>query len=238
MTSSYAQWKEWQKDDFGEIDREQANYFALELTTSGISSVRSLTIGELGFGNGAFAGWVRAAGGTWIGCEAMPELRAKAEEAGYKVMAPGVTFSSFCGAGTLDLVVAFDVIEHLTLDAIRSFLGDANEALRPGGWILLRFPSGDSPFSGAIYRGDMTHHSLLGSSAIRQLALDAGLQVCQIRSPILPITGLGLVRAARRTAVRFAQVVAFAFIKNVLMQNGGAVISPNMVVVLRKGVSQ
>lgn len=234
MTACYPRWKGWQGAEFGRFEPEDALYFAQELRASGIASVVGLRIAELGYGNGAFAGWVRKAGGHWIGREAIPELQKRAVEAGFDVIASEAGFSSVCGPEQLDLIVAFDVIEHLELDAIRSFLVEATEALRPGGLLLLRLPSGDSPFSGAIYRGDLTHRTLLGSSAIRQLAIEAGFEPWQVRSPSLPICGLGPVRAARRLAVRLAQMLVFSFVRKVLMGNDTAVLSPNMIVVLRK----
>ena len=234
MTDGYARWKGWHGADFGHFEPQDALYYAQELRASGITSVVGLRIGELGYGNGAFAGWVRKAGGHWIGREAIPELQKRAVEAGFDVIASEADFSSVGGPEQLDLIVAFDVIEHLELDGIRCFLSEAKQALRPGGLLLLRLPSGDSPFSGAIYRGDLTHRTLLGSSAARQLALEAGLETCQIRSPVLPVCGLGPVRAARRLAVRLAQMLVFSFVRKVLMGNDTAVLSPNMIVVLRK----
>ncbi len=234
MTNSYAGWKGWQGADFGQFGPEDALYYVQELHASGIASVLGLRVGELGYGNGAFAGWVRKAGGHWVGREVIPELQRRATEAGFDVIASEVDFSTACGPEKLDLIVAFDVIEHLEIDAIRSFLGEAKEALRPGGLLLARFPSGDSPFSGAVFRGDLTHRTLLGSSAARQLAMEAGFEVCQVRSPALPVWGLGPVRAARRMAVRLTQTLAFSFVRHILMGNSGAVVSPNMIVVLRK----
>jgi SAM-dependent methyltransferase len=169
-----------------------------------------------------------------VGREAIPELQQRAAQAGYEVIASEADFSNVCGPGKLDLIVAFDAIEHLELDAIWSFLGEAKEALRPGGLLLVRLPSGDSPFSGAIYHGDLTHRTLLGSSAVRQLAIEAGLEAFQVRSPALPVWGLGPVRAVRRMAVRLMQTLAFSFVRHVLMGHGSAVVSPNMIVVLRK----
>lgn len=234
MTDCYAGWKGWQGADFGRFAPEDALYYAQELHASGIASVRGLRVGELGYGNGAFAGWLRNAGGHWVGREAIPELQQRAAQAGFEVVASEADFSNACGQGKLDLIVAFDVIEHLELDAIRSFLDEAKEALRPGGLLLFRLPSGDSPFSGAIYRGDLTHRTLLGSGAVRQMAMEAGLEVCQVRSPALPVWGLGPVRAARRMAVRFTQTLAVSFVRHVLMGHDSAVVSPNMIVVLRK----
>jgi len=234
MTDCYVRWKSWHGSDFGRFGPEDALYYAQELHASGIASVLGLRVGELGYGNGAFAGWVRKAGGHWVGREAIPELQQRAAQAGFEVIASEADFSNVCGPGKLDLIVAFDVIEHLELDAIRSFLGETKEVLKTGGLLLVRSPSGDSPFSGPIYHGDLTHRTLLGSSAVRQLAMEAGLEVCQVRSPALPVWGLGPVRAARRMAVRLTQTLAFSFVRRVLMGHGSAVVSPNMIVVLRK----
>lgn len=238
MTDCYVGWKGWHSSDFGRFEVEDALYYALELNASGITTVLGRRIGELGYGNGTFAGWVRDAGGHWVGRESIPELQQRAVQAGFDVIAADSSFSSACGSAQLDLIVAFDVIEHLELDAIRSFLNDAKEALRPGGLLLVRLPSGDSPFSGLIYHADLTHHTILGSHAARQLAMEVGFETWQVRSPALPVWGLGPVRATRRLAVRFMQALAFSFVRNVLMGDGSAVLSPNMIVVLRKEEAQ
>lgn len=234
MTDCYSAWKGWQGADFGRFETEAGIYYAQELHASGIASVLDLRVGELGYGNGAFAGWVRKAGGCWVGREAIPELQQRATQAGFEVIAAEADFSNAFGSGKLDLVVAFDVVEHMEIDAIRSFLVEAKDALRPGGLLLVRVPSGDSPFSGAVFHGDLSHRTLLGSSAARQLAMEAGLEVSQIRSPVMPVRGLGPVRAARRMLVRLAQALVFSFVRHVLLGNGSAVVSPNMIVVLRK----
>jgi SAM-dependent methyltransferase len=238
VTDCYVGWKGWRGSDFGGFEREHALYYALELRASGITTVAGLRIAELGYGNGTFAGWVRKAGGHWVGSEAIPELQQRAVQAGFDVIAADSSFSRACGSSRFDLIVAFDVIEHLELDAIRSFLADAKEALRPGGLLLVRLPSGDSPFSGLIYHADLTHRTLLGSSAVRQLAMEVGLDVCHVRSPVLPVWGFGPVRAVRRLAVRLIQTVVFSFVRHVLMGDASAVLSPNMIVVLRKEEGQ
>ena len=232
VTDSYMSWKGWSAADFARVDIEDSLYFQAELRASGIRSVAGLRVGELGYGNGTFAGWVRAAGGHWVGRETIPELRARAMANGFETIAPELGYSRAWGEGSLDLIVAFDVVEHLSIDAIQSFLRESHAALRPDGLLLLRLPSGDSPFSSAIFHGDLTHRTLLGSSAVRQLACSSGFVVKQIRSPVLSTAGYPLVRRVRRVAVRMAQMVTFGFIRNFLMANEGAILSPNMIVVL------
>jgi SAM-dependent methyltransferase len=231
----YMEWKGWEGKAFGQLDPEDTLYFPKELRACGVESLQGLKVGEVGFGNGSFAAWVRQHGGQWVGREANPALRQRAASGGFQVIGEGESFSSCFGTGQLDLVVAFDVLEHLDLDTIRALLLEVKEALRPGGIFLFRVPSGDSPFSGAIFRGDCTHRTLLGSSAVQQLALEAGLEVRQLRTPVLPIAGLDPIRRLRRAVVRSAQVIVFGFIRNLLMAQPGAVVSPNMLVVLRKG---
>lgn len=237
MTDRYIEWKDWGAGDFGCCGADQQVYYLQELRASGIGSVRGLRVGELGYGNGPFAGWVKKAGGSWVGREAIPELQQRAIDAGFDVIAPDVALSRLWGPDSLDLIVAFDVIEHLEVGAIRSFLDEARKALRPSGLLILRLPSGDSPFSSAIYRGDLTHRTLLGSSAVRQLAGEIGLEVSQIRSPVLPMSGHGVIRVVRRAAVRAAQALVFGFVRTVLMGNASAIVSPNMIVVLRRSAA-
>jgi SAM-dependent methyltransferase len=235
MTDHYMEWKGWEGRAFGQLDPEDTRYFPSELRACGVESLQGLKVGEIGFGNGPFAAWVRQHGGHWVGREANPALRERAASAGFQVIGQGESFASCFGAGELDLLVAFDVLEHLDLDSIRAFLLEAREALRPGGILMFRVPSGDSPFSGVIFHGDCTHRTLLGSSAVRQLALEAGLEVRQIRPTVLPLSGVGPLRLLRRALIRLSQIVVFGFIRDVLMSQPSAVVSPNMVVVLRRG---
>lgn len=233
MTNSYVEWKGWGEGDFGTVTAEQALYYAAELKLSGIRKLSGLRVGELGFGNGDFAGWVRYAGGQWVGREVITILQQRARRAGFEVAGIDEGWETF-GHESFDLIVAFDVLEHLDVPGIEQFLLEGKSALKPGGAIIFRVPSGDSPFSGAIFCGDLTHRTLLGSNAVCQIAKKIGFKIHQIRSPALPVFGLGTLRAARRLFIRSVQKIVFVFIRFVMMGNSSAVVSPNMVVVLHK----
>ena len=134
----------------------------------------------------------------------------------------------------IDIVVAFDVLEHLDVVEIKSFLLDAFMLLRQGGTVLARIPSGDSPFGRAIFHGDITHRSALGSSAVRQLAAQTGFQVTDIGPPQLPILGVGVVRAIRRSSIRLAQIIVGLFVNFVFHDGQRCVITGNLVFSLKK----
>ena len=59
--------------------------------------------------------------------------------------------------GCLDLVVCFDVFEHLSHDTCAQWFAEIHRVLRPGGRLIGHVPNGLSPFSGSVYRGDLTH---------------------------------------------------------------------------------
>ena len=161
VDDSYSVWKGWCAADFGLVNSEEALYFERELQATGIAQPAGLRVGEIGYGNGSFAGWARRGGAQWIGRETSQVLQARAVEAGFEILTPEASLSDTWGGGALDLIVAFDVVEHMSLSAVRSFLAEAKAALKPGGLLLLRTPSGDSPFVSAIYCGDVTHRTLL-----------------------------------------------------------------------------
>lgn len=58
---------------------------------------------------------------------------------------------------SLDLVVCFDVFEHLSHDTCAQWFAQIRRVLRPGGRLIGHVPNGLSPFAGAVYWGDLTH---------------------------------------------------------------------------------
>lgn len=237
MCQVYLTWKAWSDRGFGQYSDEQALYYDLELRRSGLHNLCGLRIGEFGYGIGDFAGWVNDRGGDWLGLEIIPELLKRAASAGYAIVCPPATFSGAAGPEKLDAIVAFDVLEHLEVQEIRDFLTDARIALKPAGLLLARLPCGDSPFVGAIYYGDLTHRTLLGSSAVAQLALETGFELCQCRPPSFPLYGFGPVKTFRRIVVHGINTLVYWGVRNLIMGKSEAVISPNMWVVLKRSGS-
>jgi SAM-dependent methyltransferase len=58
---------------------------------------------------------------------------------------------------SLDLMVCFDVFEHLSHDTCAQWFAQTRRVLRPGGRLIGHVPNGLSPFAGEVYWGDLTH---------------------------------------------------------------------------------
>jgi SAM-dependent methyltransferase len=231
----YREWKGWDPASFGVFSPATAAYYEAELARADVRPGTRLDILELGFGNGSFAGWTRSRGFGYAGTEVIPELLAHAESAGYRVYGPGSEPAFIqLGIESVDLVVALDVLEHMELSDLEVLLESIHRALRPGGRLLARVPSGDSPFGRAPQHGDLTHRLALGSSAVRQLAVRHGFVVEDIGPPRLPLFGVGLRRAARRALLLTAQKSIGWIVRMAFHHGEPLVITSNLVFVLRK----
>ena len=230
----YRAWKSWETQTFAKCDDESAAYFASEVAACGLCDLSGARILEIGFGNAEFATWVTLRGAHYTGFEVISELVELGRARGFNTFLADVPIVDVIAAESLDLVVAFDVFEHLEIEELRSLLQDAKLCLRKGGHLMARMPSGDSPFSRAIQHGDLTHKTTLGSSAIRQLALTAGFEVMAVRAPSFPLKGGGWRSFHRRLAIATSRALIYRFVSLVLMGGGDPVLSPNMLCVLRK----
>lgn len=230
----YGEWKGWSGGTFGVCDAATARYFAVEVAMAGVEPVAGRRVHEIGFGNGEFARWCIEAGVTYSGTERLDELVAAGVALGFDVHSEARRLQALCGVNSLDAVVAFDVFEHLDVGDWHEVLAQCLACLRPGGVVLGRIPSGDSPFSRAIQYGDITHKVVIGSSAVRQIAGRCGFEVLQVREPAFPLRGRGIVSVLRRAMVAAARAAVFPILRTVFLGNRQAVLTPNMVFVLRK----
>lgn len=230
----YDNWKGWSPRDFGKCDPALAHYYCFELMQSGVKLAAGKLVFELGFGNGSFAGWAKGQGASYIGTETIVSLVDAGRARGFEVYLDEDTLHALPAPGALDFAVAFDVFEHLTLVEMREILGRFHVCLRPGGKVIGRVPSGDSPFARAIQHGDLTHRLTLGSSAVRQLAAEAGFDVYSIREPAFPLRGAGILSFLRRSAERAVRAGVYPIVAKLFMGGGTPVLTPNLLFVLIK----
>lgn len=231
---AYGAWKDWRPEEFGKFAPEDARYFEVELARAGIAVDNGTRILELGFGNGKFTGWARARGADYRGTELSERLVALARENGIAAFPATLDLATVLAEARYDCVIAFDVMEHLSVEEIARLLQAVRDALKPGGRFLARVPSGDSPFAGAIQHGDITHRSVIGSGMMRQLAAQSGLDVAGIREPALPMSGMGIRRLLRRSLVTLTRVVIAKVLTMAFYDNQPRVMTPNMLVILER----
>lgn len=229
VQQDYLLWKGWKTEDFGGFTASDAIYYAAELKRAGIYSGRIL---ELGFGNGGFAAWAKDQGRfEYRGAEMDAELVARARRAGFNASDAGADWSE---PNSLDAIVAFDVLEHIALAELPNLFASVQNSLKSGGRFVARFPSGDSPFARHIQHGDMTHRTVIGAGMVQQLAMGAGLNVIEIRAPVLPVWGLGLRAAVRRAGVLMLRAVIARILRIAFFDNIPHIITENMTIVLAK----
>lgn len=74
-----------------------------------------------------------------------------------------------------DLILAFDILEHLDVADLVDMARALGGALRPGGRVILQVPNGLAPFN-EILHGDVTHKRGFTAKSLRQVCLIGGLE--------------------------------------------------------------
>jgi SAM-dependent methyltransferase len=172
--SDYARWKGWRPERFAVVKSRDAKYFDWHVRRAMGGRDERLKVLEIGFGNGAFLGWTRRRGHDVVGTEIDLTLCDLARSAGFRV---GAAIDEVTDHAPWDLVVGFDVLEHVPSAELPGFLQVLASHLSPGGRMLFRFPNGESPFGLIRQFRDTTHVSILGVSRMRQVVMPLGLEV-------------------------------------------------------------
>jgi SAM-dependent methyltransferase len=231
LDKAYVSWKHWEDGGFGKFTPEEARYFAAETSLNTVPAPRVL---EIGFGNGSFLGWIKSLGCEVFGIESNPLLVARAGG----LLGPDRAFDALEDmrlsrlAGRISHVIAFDVIEHIPVEALSGVLQRIRNLLAPNGRLIVRFPNGDSPFGRISQHGDPTHVTTIGRQKLEYLARSAGLKILEIRAPALPILGSGPGAAARRLLIKVGRALFERVIGLMYLQGRCIPLDPNYVAIL------
>lgn len=180
-SEAYVSWKHWDEDgSFGVLTSGDIQYFDREFRK--VAADRTpLRVLEVGFGNGTFLAYGRSRGWNMVGTELSPEQLAAGSAAGFTVFAADRL--SDIEDGAYDLVVGFDVLEHIPENDSAQFLTQLRQKLTVGGRMLLRFPNVDSWLGNHLQFGDPTHVTALGYHKVTYFAAAAGLRIAAFRAP-------------------------------------------------------
>jgi 2-polyprenyl-3-methyl-5-hydroxy-6-metoxy-1,4-benzoquinol methylase len=138
---------------------------------------RNAQILELGCGSGALLHVSRQAGYLNIkGVDLAPDQIALAERLGISGVHLGDAIETLKATETasLDVVIAFDLVEHLPDDLLIRFVDEVSRVLRTGGSLIIHTPNGESPFCSRMRYWDLTHARAFTRNSIRQLLLSSG----------------------------------------------------------------
>ncbi len=167
---------------------------------------RTARILDLGCGHGALLHFAREAGFVHLaGVDGSAPQVAAARALGIEGVREGdllVTLRDMT-EGSVDVVVAFDVVEHFTRDEVLDLVDAVLHVLRPGGRFIAHVPNGESPFHGRVLFGDATHESAFTQRSISHLLLASGFSRVECFEDRPTVHGLkSAVRAALWRAIR------------------------------------
>ncbi|MCA0449620.1 MAG: class I SAM-dependent methyltransferase [Proteobacteria bacterium] len=138
---------------------------------------RAAKILELGCGHGALLHFARLKGYTNMqGVDGSPAQVAAARKLGIDGIREGDLQSALRETqnDSLDAVILFDVLEHLTRDEILDTVDAIHRVLKPGGRLILHVPNGASPFGTLMIYSDLTHEIAFTPESLAQLFLASG----------------------------------------------------------------
>lgn len=98
----------------------------------------------------------------------------------------GLDYLSSTADATFDVILAFDVLEHLTRPQLLRTCREMVRALKPGGRLLLCVPNGGSPLHLPVLWGDITHERPYTEASLTQVLAPLGFERIEA-SEIAPV---------------------------------------------------
>lgn len=230
--SSYLTWKRWEEKKFGILKRSGRIYYDAEIKKTGLKKRVALRVLEIGFGNGSFLTYAKQKGWDVVGVEINNDLVETASRYGYDVVcAESLAEFSDCD---FDLVVAFDVLEHIGPKDLPNFFKEVARVLKNNGVLLARFPNGDSPFGLMNQNGDLTHVTAMGSGKVRYLASTAGAEIVYIGPEAQPLFDGNIGHLVNRSIARPIKWLTNLLVNFVFLPRANvSFCSPNLVAAIR-----
>ncbi len=180
----YLSWKDWESSNFAELSAKDKKYFALEIGKTKRNFEANSRVMEIGFGNGRFLRFAKENRWEISGTELNEALVRTAKKHDFNVFQTEslVEFDT----AAYDLIVAFDVLEHIPQDKILPFLFEIKRILKPNGYFIARFPNGDSPLGLSHQNGDVTHITFIGSEKARYFVCKLGVELIYVGGEAQP----------------------------------------------------
>ncbi len=217
---NYEDWKDWSELNFAEASVEENLYFSKLRKIFKLSN--NLDVLEIGYGNGSFLDFARTIGWNISGVEAIPELINRASRNNFEV------FTNIDDVqNRYDLIVAFDVLEHIESEDLIIFLTNIKKCLKPNGAFIFRTPNGSSPLGLANQHGDATHINIITESKMHYWANSANLNLNYYSGDIFLIYNGKMLKTPFRLIKRILQILTEGIVRWVFSPQSKGILSSN-----------
>jgi len=225
----YVNWKNWEADSFAKTSKLEEAYFNNIFKL--LKLKKSSKILEIGFGNGSFLGYAVSQKFNYDGVESNQNLVDLAIDNNFSAY---TSLDKINRETKYDLIILFDVIEHINADAVEEFFKEMNVHLEETGSIFLRFPNGSSPLGLGNQHGDVTHCNIVTLPKLNYWCYNSDLKVIFYRGDIRPfIFRHNILKMPSRLIRLFFHVLTEKFIRAISSQSKG-ILSSNLEVVIKK----
>ena len=225
----YIDWKNWEADSFAKTSKLEEAYFNNIFKL--LKLKKSSKILEIGFGNGSFLGYAVSQKFNYDGVESNQNLVDLAIDNNFSAY---TSLDKINRETKYDLIILFDVIEHINADAVEEFFKEMNVHLEETGSIFLRFPNGSSPLGLGNQHGDVTHCNIVTLPKLNYWCYNSDLKVIFYRGDIRPfIFRHNILKMPSRLIRLFFHVLTEKFIRAISSQSKG-ILSSNLEVVIKK----
>jgi len=226
----YEEWKKWSDKKFASASKEESLYFSKLKKKFKLGD--NLDVLEIGFGNGAFLDFSKNLGWNITGVELIPNLIKKAQEHDFQVFQ---NIDEIPIQYKYDLIVAFDVIEHIDPNQIFNFLKKIKSLLNYNGAFVFRVPNGSSPFGLGNQHGDVTHLSVITESKVDYWAKCMNLEISYSGSDIYLFNNGKIIKIPIRVLKRILQLLIERILRWIFSpQSKGFLASNSMYLLIHK----
>ena len=224
---NYEDWKNWKDGDFGKNTPEDDAYFSKIKKTFNLNN--NLRVLEIGFGNGNFLNYCKNNNWDVVGVELIKELLDRATSAGFSVYdnIDNIPNKKF------DLVVCFDVLEHIEHIEVVNFLKKIKSLLNPGGTLIIRTPNGSSPLGLANQHGDITHVNIITATKMGFWGSSAGLELQYQNGDVYSIYNGKMLKIPTRIIKRLLQLLIERLLRWVFSPQSKGFLSANALFLLK-----
>jgi len=229
---SYLSWKNWGDSKFGALKKTEKAYFKAEISRTKHKFQKGNKVLEIGFGNGAFLKY--ATGMDWdiCGTEINHSLVKSAKDNGFSKVTHADNLASF-NDDQFDLIVAFDVLEHIPQMLLTNFLLDVKRVLKKDGFFIARFPNGDSPFGLLNQNADITHQTVLGTGKMTYFASKINMKLVFAGGEAQPLIGVNFIHFIHRLVALPVKKLINVFVRLIFFPKTNITFcSSNLIIVL------